>query len=310
MSYFIIFYQFVFVILVAPFAAGLVKFFKARFQGRRGASPFLPYFTILTLLKKQMVIAESTSWVFRLSPFMVLGTTLFMVIVLPLLTTMGVGTFSNFIIIAGVLLLGTIFLVFGGLESASAFGGMGASREMSIAALIEPTVLLIFGTFALNAGSSEINNMVLHLDFFKNPFVIPSIIAFVLIALAENARYPLDNPATHLELTMVHEAMILEYSGPYLALLEFASFLKLTFFSILLANFIWPVGLIAVNPGVYEVIAAPLFLLVKLVVMMFLLAFLESVIVKMRFYRINEYVTVAFFLALGGIILTLFKSIL
>jgi formate hydrogenlyase subunit 4 len=309
MNLLVIFYQFLIVALVAPFAAGLVKFFKARLQGRRGASPFLPYFTILTLLKKQMVISESTSWVFRISPFIVFGTSLFMALVLPLMTAnLALVTFSNFIIVAGILILGAIFLVFGGLESASAFGGMGASREMTITALIEPTVLLIFGTLALNSGSTEISNMVLHLDFLKNPFIIPTILALALVALAENARYPVDNPATHLELTMVHEAMVLEYSGPYLALLEYASFLKLTFFSLLVANFIWPIGLITgsiTNNFALSLVIAPLILLAKIIVMMFLLALLESTIVKMRFYRIQEYATVAFFLALGGIILTL-----
>lgn len=258
-----------------------------------------------------MVIAESASWVFRLTPFMVLGTSLLMVLALPLLiTTNSLGPMSNFVIVAGVLMLGTIFLVFGGLESSSAFGGMGASRDMTIAALIEPTILLIFGTFAFSTGSTEISRMVLQMDFLKNPFLIPSIVALVLIILAENARYPLDNPATHLELTMVHEAMILEYSGPYLAILEFASFLKLTFFSVLLANFIWPIGLVTETTGISGFMIAPFFLLLKVMVMMFLLALLESTIVKMRFYRINEYVTVAFFLAVSGIILTLFKSVL
>lgn len=317
MNLLVIFYQFLIVALVAPFAAGLVKFFKARLQGRRGASPFLPYFTILTLLKKQMVISESTSWVFRISPFIVFGTSLFMALVLPLMTAnLALVTFSNFIIVAGILILGAIFLVFGGLESSSAFGGMGASREMTITALIEPTVLLIFGTLALNSRSTEISNMVLHLDFLKNPFLIPTILALALVALAENARYPVDNPATHLELTMVHEAMVLEYSGPYLALLEYASFLKLTFFSLLVANFIWPIGLITgsitnnfdLSLVILSLVIAPLIMLAKIIVMMFSLALLESTIVKMRFYRIQEYATVAFFLALGGIILTLVNT--
>ena len=304
-------YQFVLVLLVAPLAAGSVKFFKARLQGRKGASPLLPYWTILTLLKKQMVISKSTSWVFRLAPLVVLGTTLFLALTLPIILIGGaLASYSNFIIVAGVLMLGTIFLVFGGLESASAFGGMGSSREMTIASLVEPTMILIFGALALDTHSSDISTMVSQLNILGQPFVILSLLALTLVALAENARYPVDNPATHLELTMVHEAMILEYSGPYLAMMEYASFVKLTLFATLLVNLIFPGWLIVDGSGVLAFVIAPVLLVVKVVGMMALLAFLETSIVKMRFYRVHEFLTVAFFLSLGGIILTLVNTIL
>ncbi|MBI2453414.1 NADH-quinone oxidoreductase subunit H [Candidatus Peregrinibacteria bacterium] len=311
MNFFVSIYQFILILLIAPFAAGIVKFFKARLQGRKGASPILPYFTILTLMKKQMVISKSTSWVFRLAPFVVLGTSLFMVLILPLVSIdRYLSAYSNFVIIAGILMLGTIFLIFGGLESASAFGGMGSSREMTIASLVEPTMILIFGALALNSGSSEISRMVSDLNITTQPFIIPSLLALVLLALAENARYPVDNPATHLELTMVHEAMILEYSGPFLALIEYASFLKLTLFSVLLMNLIYPIGLLESSSDLLSYLLSPLFLIAKVIVMMFLLAFLESSIVKMRFYRVHEFLAVAFFLSLGGIFLTLVNTIL
>ena len=305
------FYQFILVLLVAPLAAGTVKFCKARFQGRKGASPLLPYYTILTLLKKEMVISKSTSWVFRLAPFVVFGTTLFLILMLPLVTVGGAfSIYSNFIIVAGVLMLGAIFLVFGGLESASAFGGMGAAREMTLAALVEPTMILVFAAMSLSSGSSDISNMVSHINILQQPFVILSFLALILLALTENARYPVDNPATHLELTMVHEAMILEYSGPLLALMEYASFLKLTLFSVLLVNLVYPVGMVTGTSGVEMFLLAPLLLIAKVLVMMFLLAFLESAIVKMRFYRAHEFLTVAFFLSLSGLILTLVNTII
>lgn len=311
MNSFMTFYQVVLALLFAPLAMGLVKFFKARFQGRLGASPFLPYFTLLTLLKKQMVISKSTSWVFRLAPFIVLGTTFFLILVLPLIRTSDLfAPFSHFVIVAGVLMLGAIFLVLGGLESASAFGGMGACREMTIASLMEPTALLIFATLALSSGSAAIDQMIFQIDYANHPFILLTLLALIFLTLAENARYPVDNPATHLELTMVHEAMVLEYSGPYLAMLEYASALKLTIFSLLLANFIWPIGVVTAAPMMQEIFLAPVFLLLKLIVMMFLLALLESTIVKMRFYRINEYVSISFFLALAGIILTLVNKVL
>ena len=229
MNIFSSFYQLILLLLLAPLAAGLVKFFKARFQGRKGASPFLPYFTLLTLLKKEMVISDSTSWVFRLAPFVVFGSALFLILLLPLITLVGgFSEYSNFVIVAGVLMLTAVFLVFGGMESASAFGGMGAAREMAIASLVEPTMILIFAAMAINSTTSQISGMLSQLNIFEQPFMLFSLLALVLLALAENARYPVDNPATHLELTMVHEAMVLEYSGPYLALMEYPSFLKLS----------------------------------------------------------------------------------
>jgi len=311
MNLLITIYQFVLILLVAPFAAGMVKFCKARLQGRKGASPFLPYWTILTLMKKQMVISKSTSWVFRLAPFVVFGTSLFLALTLPIVLVGGaLEQYSNFIIVAGVLMLGTIFLIFGGLESASAFGGMGSSREMTIASLVEPTMILVFGALALSTKSSEISQMVSHMNIESTPSVLLSLLALILISLAENARYPVDNPATHLELTMVHEAMILEYSGPYLALMEYASFLKLTLLSTLLVNLIFPVGLLMESSVGLDFVLAPLFFIAKVIFMMAVLALLETSIVKMRFYRIHEFLLVALFLSLGGIILTLVNTIL
>ncbi len=304
-------YQFALILLIAPLAAGTVKFFKARLQGRKGASPFLPYVTLATLMKKQMVISESASWVFRVAPVLVLGSTLFLALTLPIIMTGGaLEQYSNFIIVVGVLMLGTIFLIFGGLDSASAFGGMGSSREMTIASLIEPTMILIFGNLAINTNTSNISRMVEQVNFLTNPFVALSLCALVLLALAENARYPVDNPATHLELTMVHEAMILEYSGRLLALMEYASFIKLTLFSTLLINLIFPIGLLKDPITVSAVLIAPVLLLAKITIIMFLLALLESTIVKMRFYRVHEFLGVAFLLAVGGMILTLVKTIL
>ena len=311
MNIFSSFYQLILLLLLAPLAAGLVKFFKARFQGRKGASPFLPYFTLLTLLKKEMVISDSTSWVFRLAPFVVFGSALFLILLLPLITLVGgFSEYSNFVIVAGVLMLTAVFLVFGGMESASAFGGMGAAREMAIASLVEPTMILIFAAMAINSTTSQISGMLSQLNIFEQPFMLFSLLALVLLALAENARYPVDNPATHLELTMVHEAMVLEYSGPYLALMEYASFLKLSLFSVLLVNFIYPVGLLSATSTAFAYLIAPFFLILKILIMMFLLAFLESAIVKMRFYRVHEFLAVAFFLSLGGVILTLVTTII
>jgi len=304
--------QAIFILAVAPLAMGTVRFCKARLQGRLGASPFLPYYTFATLLKKEMVISDVTSWVFRVVPFVVLSTSVVLAFVLPLLFVGGkLASLSDFLFVAGVLMIGSIFLVLGGLDTGSAFGGMGSSREMTIATLIEPTLIMVFVAMGFVSGTFAIDGMMGQSLIIAHPYLILSVFAFFLVTLAENARYPVDNPATHLELTMVHEAMILEYSGPYLAMLEYASAIKLTVFAILLANFIFPTTVLAVaSLGFLGVIFAIILGTLKVLVAMGLLALLESTIVKMRFYRLQEYMSIAFFTALAGMLIALFSAFL
>ncbi len=298
--------QILLVLLAAPFVAGLVRFVKARLQGRHGASPFLVYTTLLTLLKKRMMISASVSWVFRAVPFVVLGSTLFLVAVLPLVFSgSSLAGLSDFFVIAGVLLLGSIFLVLGGMDAGSAFGNMGASREMTLASLVEPALLTIFAGLAYLSGSMTVDGMFGQLNIITEPQVLFLLVAFILVTLAENARYPVDNPATHLELTMVHEAMLLEYSGRYLALLEYASAIKLTIFALLLANFIFPAFSLANSFGFSTFVLAIIVTLVKLIIFATLLACLESSIVKMRFYRMSEYLSIAFIIAFCGLVLSI-----
>ena len=301
-----------FIILIAPFASGLVRFCKARLQGRHGASPFLPYFTFATLFKKQMVISQTASWIFRAVPFVVFSTAISLAFILPLLFVGGkLASLSDFLLVAGILMIGSIFLVLGGLDPGSAFGGMGSSREMTIAALVEPTIIMVFAAMSFVGGTFAIDGMVGQPLVFAHPYLLLSIFAFLLVTLAENARYPVDNPATHLELTMVHEAMILEYSGPYLAMLEFASAIKLTVFAILLSNFIFPSSVILASSfGVGAIVLAIFFAIVKVIVTMGLLALIESTVVKMRFYRMQEFMSIAFFTAMFGMLIALFSSII
>lgn len=302
--------QAIFIILVAPFAMGLVKFCKARLQGRRGASPLLPYYTFATLFKKEMVISDATSWIFRAVPFVVFASSMALAFILPLLFVGGkFASLSDFLVVAGILMIGSIFLVLGGLDPGSAFGGMGSSREMTIAALVEPSVIMVFAAFGFASGTFAIDGMVSQQLIFNHPYLLLSIFAFLLVALAENARYPVDNPATHLELTMVHEAMILEYSGPYLAMLEYASAIKLTVFAVLISNLIFPSSVLsAAGLGVVSMLGAFLLGIVKVVITMGLLALLETTVVKMRFYRMQEYMSIAFFTALVGMLTAVFSS--
>ncbi|MDO8648856.1 MAG: NADH-quinone oxidoreductase subunit H [Candidatus Peregrinibacteria bacterium] len=296
------------VLLLAPFSTGCARLFKARLQGRSGASPFLPYVRFATLLRKEMVIANTTSWVFHVTPIVVVSTSVFAATSLPLLSDAGApGGLDNFIVFSAILALGSVFLVLGGLDPGTAFGGMGSSREMTLASLVEPAMITTFAAFAVVSGHSDISGMlnVGGAALLQYPSLIISLVALGLCTLAENARYPVDNPATHLELTMVHEAMILEYSGASLALLEYASSLRLTVFSLLIANIVVPLPLFSAAlslPSVSVTIAAAI---VKLVVAMLLLAILESSIPKMRFYRMQEYLSVTYFIALAGLVFSL-----
>lgn len=302
--------QIIFILLIAPLATGLVRFFKARLQGRKGASPFLPYITFLTLLRKEMVISSASSWIFRVVPFVVLGSSIALVTVLPLIFTgTSLAQMSDFLVVAGILIIGSIFLVLGGLDTGSAFGGMGSSREITIAALLEPVIILIFSTMAFATNSNTIEGMLSSQVSFSQPYLLLVVAALILASLAENARYPVDNPATHLELTMVHEAMILEYSGKYLALLEYASAIKLTVFSILIANFLFPATLLDASLWRIDSLAVGLLLIVlKIFLAMIGLALIESILVKMRFYRMSEYFSVSFVVAFLAMLVALLSS--
>lgn len=302
----ITFLQGILVLGIAPFGLGLVRTVKARLQGRRGASPFLPYVSFASLFRKEMVISPYISWVFRIVPFVVFGTALFLAFVLPLLSRGGVlAPLSDFVLVAGILSLGALFLVFGGIDPGTAFGGMGASREMTIAALLEPSLIMIFATFAVVSGSSNMDAMLRIPLIQSHLFLVLPLLSFVLISLAENARYPVDNPATHLELTMVHEAMVLEYSGPYLALLEYASAIKLTVFSLLIGNFVFPMSIAPMDMSFLSIVTAVVWFCAKVIVILSLLGFLESTIAKMRFFRMQEYLSAAFFIALFGMVVAL-----
>lgn len=303
--------QVVLVLLLAPFAQGCVRWTKARLQGRKGASPFLPYVTFATMAKKEIVIPEASSWVFRAVPFVVLSSTVALTFVLPLLFSGArLASLSDFLIVAGILIVGSVFLVLGGIDPGSAFGGMGSSREMTIAALVEPTMIMIFAAISFASGTNAIDGMVASNAVLAHPYLLLSLIALILVALAENARYPVDNPATHLELTMVHEAMILEYSGPYLAMLEYASAIKLTVFALLIANFLLPMTVLSASAftsgGLFF---AAIVTFAKIAIAMMLLGLLETTIVKMRFYRMSEYHMIAFFVALFGMLFALLASI-
>jgi formate hydrogenlyase subunit 4 len=286
----------------APLLVGLIRWLKARLQGRRGASPLQPYRDLRKLLVKEAVVAETTSWIFRVTPYLLAAIMLVIAAGIPLLVTRpAFGLAGNIVLVMYLLLLGTFFLALAGLDAGSAFGGMGASREVMVAALAEPTVILAIFALSLHAGTTNLGAIVERLGRERllalDPGHLLAFGAFFVVMIAETGRLPVDNPATHLELTMIHEAMVLEYSGRYLALVEWAAGMKLFLFLALLANLFVPWGVPATDatPGLVVGAAA---LAVKLVVLAAVVAGVESAVAKLRLFRVPELLSGSFVLAL------------
>src|SRR5450756_709793 len=209
----------------------MIKTLKARLQTRRGPGVLQSYRDIFKLLRKGMVIPETASWIFSAAPYMVFGTATLVGLMIPMTTTHApFSLFGGVLAVVYLLALGRFFLALGGLDTGSSFGGMGSSREMTISAIAEPAMILAIFTVAITAGSTSLNEMVLAGQSSGWKFLDPShalaFAAMFIVLLAETGRIPVDNPATHLELTIIHEAMLLEYSGRYLAFMEWGAAIR------------------------------------------------------------------------------------
>lgn len=291
------------VVLFAPFMAGWIKWLKCKLQNRQGPPPWQPYRDLLRLSRKQVVLAESASPIFRVAPYIVFSVTVVAASIVPVFSVqIPTAALADVIVLVGFLALTRFFLSLAGMDVGTAFGGMGSSREVTISSLAEPALLMAFFTLAMNASSTNLSTVISHLaqsQFVLYPSLIFSAMGFILVALAETGRIPIDNPATHLELTMIHEAMILEYSGRHLALMEWAAMLKLTLYAVLIANFIVPWGVAmtlepgAIAFGVYSIIC-------KLLVLGYCLAIAETAQAKMRLFRAPHFLGLAFILSLLG----------
>jgi formate hydrogenlyase subunit 4 len=294
--------QLLVVALGAPLLVGLVRKVKARLQGRRGATIFQPYADLRKLLIKEAVISENSSWIFRFTPYLLAATMLLSALVMPVLTTQTtLGFVGNIIVLMYLFLLGAFFLALAGLDAGSAFGGMGSSREMAVAALAEPTVMIAIFAIALRVGTTSLNDVITRSAadslLLLNPGHVLAFVALFVVALAETGRLPIDNPATHLELTMIHEAMILEYSGRYLALVEWAAGMKLFLFLTLLANLFFPWG-VALTVTPLSLGIAFIALALKLGLLALVIALLETGVAKLRLFRVPELLSGSFTLAL------------
>ena len=287
---------------LAPGLVGLIRWVKARLQNRRGAPAWQPYRELAKLFQKEVVVSQNASWLFRAAPFIVFASTAAVAFLVPILAAPlpfdGVG---DLLVVVYLLLLGTFFLSLAGLDPGSPFGGMGASRGMTVAALAEPTVALAIFALALSAGSTNLGQIVARLLTAPETAVTPGhLLAFgalFIVTLAETGRLPVDNPATHLELTMIHEAMVLEYSGRYLALVEWAAATKLLIFFSLLGNLFVPWG-VAVTLTLHALALALASLLAKLAILAAAVAVFETRVAKLRLFRVPELLSVSFVLAL------------
>ena len=299
--------QMALVLLLAPLLTGLVRKTKARLLRRQGASIVQPYRDLLRLLRKDVVLAENASWLFRVAPYLIFASTWVAAALVP---TFGAGLMFNWTadLIAIIALLGSarFFLALSGMDIGTSFGGIGSSREVMIASLAEPAMLLIVFTVSLIAGSTQLSTisafMTSHGVGLRVSLAL-ALVALIMVALAENARIPVDNPSSHLEVTMVHEAMVLEYSGRHLAMIEFGGFLKLLLYVSLIASVFMPWGIAAPAAGLVEYALGAVAYLVKLVVAGVLLAVFETVTAKMRVFRVSEFLGAALMLGLLGTLL-------
>src|SRR5256885_868625 len=292
---------------LSPFIVGLIRKVKARLQCRRGASVFQPYADLAKLFKKQPVVSTTTSWIFTATPYILFASTLAAGLLVPVFVSRTPLAFAgNIIALVYLLALGTFFLMLAGLDAGSAFGGMGSSREAIVASLTEPAMILSIFAIALTKGSTDLSTIVHKTAMLEGIVTDPSpylmaLAALFIVALAETGRVPVDNPATHLELTMIHEAMVLEYSGRYLALIEWASALKLLLFLTLLSNVFAPWG-IATEPDPTWMALGLAVWLIKVSGLAVLVGVIESMFVKLRLFRVTDLLGVAFILSLLALI--------
>jgi formate hydrogenlyase subunit 4 len=299
--------QMALVLLLAPLLTGFTRKIRARMLLRQGPPLLQPYRDLLRLMHKDVVLAENASWLFRAAPYCIFGATWFAAALIPTFASgLMFSWAADLIAITAFLGSARFFLALAGMDVGTSFGGLGSSREVMIASLAEPAMIMIVFTLALAAGSTQLStvaNFMVSDQVGLRVSLGMALVALIIVAIAENARIPVDNPATHLELTMVHEAMILEYSGRHLAVIELAAMLKLLLYISLIGCLFAPWGIAPVpaTPAAYTIGAAAY--VVKLGVFGALLSLFETSIAKMRVFRVPDFLGVALMLGLLGALL-------
>ncbi|MCI0654238.1 MAG: NADH-quinone oxidoreductase subunit H [Methylococcaceae bacterium] len=293
-------------IAVAPLFAGWIKWLKCLAQNRMPPAPWQPYRDLAKLFRKETLVAEQASWIFHISPYIIFSVAVLAVTIVPFVSVnLPTSAIADVIVLVGFFALARFFQALAGLDIGTAFGGMGSSREMAIASLAEPAFLMAVFTLSVSASTTNLSAAIeyhlAHPNFIRPSYVFAAL-ALMLVAIAETGRIPVDNPATHLELTMIHEAMILEYSGRHLALIEWAAQIRLMIYGVLLANIFFPWG-IAQNTELSALAEAVVAIAVKLMILNILLVASETVLAKMRLFRVSQYLGFAYVLGTLGMLI-------
>ncbi|MEO8409369.1 MAG: NADH-quinone oxidoreductase subunit H [Propionivibrio sp.] len=292
--------ELVLAVIAAPLLTGWINQCRAWLQNRSAPPLLQPYYTLSKLFHKDVLLAHNASSLFRAAPYIIFSCMALASAIVPTLSTnLILSPAADAIALVGLFALARVFIALAGMDVGTSFGSLGSRREMLIGFLAEPALLMVFFTASLISQSTSLTTIVDTLaqrDLVIYPSLAFAGVAFTMVSLAENARVPIDNPTTHLELTMVHEAMILEYSGRHLALIEWAASLKLFAYSCLGIALFFPFGIpAAADPLALAIAAAILF--VKLAIGGFLLALIETLSAKMRVFRAPEFLGTAFLLA-------------
>ena len=294
------------ILALAPLLTGIIRKTKARTQKRIGASILQPYYDLLKLVRKDEVVSDQTSWIFRACPwinFVVMATAAFFIPVFLVYTPFGLV--GDLLLVIGLFALGRFFTMLAGLDVASSFGGLGSSREMMISALLEPALFLSIFVVAITYGGTNLSTLITassNSSFLPHPQIIFAAIGLFIILLGETGRLPFDNPATHLELTMVHETMILEYSGKSLALMEWSQSIKQIILFTLMVNIFVPWG-ISSSILLSSLAVGFLTFIGKISLFGIFVAFLESSVAKWRLFRIPDLIAIAIATSMIGIVL-------
>ena len=297
--------EIVIAIALAPLLTGWVNQWRAWLQNKSAPSIWQPYRMLHKLFNKESVVAYDASRLFRTAPYVVFGCMVLACSIIPTVSTdLPLATAADAIALVGLFALARVFISLAAMDIGTAFGTMGARREMLIGFLAEPALLMVLFSASLISGSTSLTTIVeslAHRDLTIYPGLAFAGVAFAMVSLAENARVPVDNPATHLEVTMIHEALILEYSGRHLALIEWAASLKLFAYACIGLALFFPWGVAEAQDPLAMLLALPA-LVFKLAVGGFLLAALETISAKMRIFRVPEFLATAFLLAVIGML--------
>ncbi|NJD75950.1 MAG: formate hydrogenlyase [Candidatus Methanoperedens sp.] len=302
----IVIFQVIIIIVLAPLLSGIIKKIKAFFQIRKGPGIFQPYYDIAKLMRKDSVVSENVSWIFHAAPVISFAAVLTAGLLIPIyISDMPFGFAGDLIAVVYLLALARFFTALASLDAGSSFGGMGGSREMFVASMVEPALMLSIFAIALNVGSTNlsfISQAVSSMGLSAvSPYHILAFVALFIIAIAETGRIPVDNPATHLELTMIHEAMILEYSGKQLAIVELGAMMKQLLVFSLLANIFFPWGIASEISAAGIAVALAVFL-IKIIILGAGMAIVETSTAKWRLFRLPDLLSVSLMLSFLAIV--------